>query len=932
MGNNSLKPHLQKFSLRKTLVAAFILQIVAAVGSVGYISFRGGQRAVSDLSSQLRSEVTARIEQELRAYFETPHELNRLNAAAFTRGDLDVINGQFGEGQLYQQMRIAPTVAFVYCGNAQKGEFFGVLRSPDTGTLQLSYSNTDTNFLRQYYRLDVNGDRTFLIRQLDKPYDSRQRPWFRAATSKQRHTWTDIYIAFTTGLPNITASLPVYDKRGQQLLGVCGTDVVLPEEFRTFLRNLEIGKTGQAFVVDRNGTLISNSTDEPLMKGEGETATSLEAIASRDESVRGTAQYLVNQFGSFDQINKPQQIDFQLNGQRQFLEVVPFQDGFGLDWLIVVTVPEADFMEQIYANTRNTVLLALAALGLALGIGVVVARWISRPVLDLTIASEAIAQGNLDQTVNTTGILELDLLARGFNTMAHALKQSFDNLKQSETRFKSLVTNLPGAAYRCQIDKQWTMLFMSDLIEDITGYPATDFIHNQTRSFASIIDSADAAMVTQTIEQAIAQQQPYVVDYRIHHRDGSIRWITERGRGIFGKDDQSLYLEGAIFDTTARHQAEEHLRREKLISDNIIRSLPGIFYLYDQNAHLIRWNKKYEQVLEYSAEEIRGIHALETIVERDRDMIAQRIQDIFIQGESSAETFLLSKTGKEIPYYVTGRIIPIEGRPHFAGAGLDLTPRLLNEALKAENLRLGTELDIARQIQRMILPTPEELSLNGLDVAGFMEPADEVGGDYYDVLELDGVVTIGIGDVTGHGLESGILMLMTQTAVRTLKEVREPDPVKFLDTLNRTIYRNVQRMDSEKNLTLAILNYSESHISISGQHEETLVVRADSTVERIDTMDLGLPIGIADNIADFIDNAIVKLQPGDGIVLYTDGIPEAYNLDKQQYGLERLCEVISHNWQGTAEEIQHAIIQDVRAFIGEQKVFDDITLLVLKQQ
>ncbi|MEH2273327.1 MAG: SpoIIE family protein phosphatase [Nostoc sp.] len=106
---------------------------------------------------------------------------------------------------------------------------------------------------------------------------------------------------------------------------------------------------------------------------------------------------------------------------------------------------------------------------------------------------------------------------------------------------------------------------------------------------------------------------------------------------------------------------------------------------------------------------------------------------------------------------------------------------------------MGAELEVTKRLQQMILPQPEELEIEGLDIAGYMEPADEVGGDYYDVLHTDGVTTLGIGDVTGHGLESGILMVMTQTAVRTLKEIREYDSVKFLDALNRTIYKNVQR-------------------------------------------------------------------------------------------------------------------------------------------
>jgi len=257
----------------------------------------------------------------------------------------------------------------------------------------------------------------------------------------------------------------------------------------------------------------------------------------------------------------------------------------------------------------------------------------------------------------------------------------------------------------------------------------------------------------------------------------------------------------------------------------------------------------------------------------------------------------------------------------------------LNEQLQDDNLRMAAELEITERIQRMILPSADELqSIVGLDIAGYMEPADDVGGDYYDVMQREGMVAISIGDVTGHGLESGLVMLMTQTAVQALLHSGESDPVHFLDTLNRTIYNNVQRMASDKNLTLCLLDYQSGELKLSGQHEEMIVVRRDGTVELIDTIDLGFPIGLDDDIADFIDQTTVQLQPGDGVVLYTDGITEAENTDGEQYGLERLCEVVSQHWSQSAEAIKEAVIAEVRLFIGEQEVYDDITLVVLKQK
>jgi serine phosphatase RsbU (regulator of sigma subunit) len=109
-------------------------------------------------------------------------------------------------------------------------------------------------------------------------------------------------------------------------------------------------------------------------------------------------------------------------------------------------------------------------------------------------------------------------------------------------------------------------------------------------------------------------------------------------------------------------------------------------------------------------------------------------------------------------------------------------------------------------------------------------------------------------------------------------------------------------------------------------------VRRGGEIERVDTVDLGFPIALHDDIAEFISHISIELQLGDGIVLYTDGIPEAKDINKKQYGVEQMCEVISQKWHLSAQEIKQAVIDDVRGHIGSQKVFNDLTLLVLKQQ
>ncbi|MEI9419623.1 SpoIIE family protein phosphatase [Mesorhizobium sp. Cs1299R1N1] len=255
----------------------------------------------------------------------------------------------------------------------------------------------------------------------------------------------------------------------------------------------------------------------------------------------------------------------------------------------------------------------------------------------------------------------------------------------------------------------------------------------------------------------------------------------------------------------------------------------------------------------------------------------------------------------------------------------------LNEKLQDENVRLGAELAVARQIQMMVLPKQIELeAIPGLEIAAYMRPADEVGGDYYDVLQNGPRVKIGIGDVTGHGLESGVLMLMVQSVARALQETNEGDPHQFLDRLNRAIYKNIERTNSGKHLSLAFLDFEDERVTLSGQHEDVLVVRADGAVERIDTIDLGLPVGLESDISKFIATRDILFGSGDVIVLHTDGVTEAEDQDKTLFGFERLCRSAQKRHGSSAEDIKTGIIDDLMAHIGIQKIHDDITLVIIR--
>lgn len=148
------------------------------------------------------------------------------------------------------------------------------------------------------------------------------------------------------------------------------------------------------------------------------------------------------------------------------------------------------------------------------------------------------------------------------------LEQLHHALLLSEQRHRSMLENLPGVVYRCINDQHWTMLFISDEVEKLTGYPARHFIRNQKINFADLQLSEDMERVRQTVDVDLVNQARFSVEYRIRHANGSLRWVQELGRGIYDDAGELLYIDGFIWDVTAQKEAEKALRagEQKLAS------------------------------------------------------------------------------------------------------------------------------------------------------------------------------------------------------------------------------------------------------------------------------------------------------------------------------------------------------------------------------
>jgi signal transduction histidine kinase/CheY-like chemotaxis protein len=412
-------------SLRLVLVLPFVLQIVGAVGLVGYLSFRNGQEAVEDLADRLMDKSSNLVAKHLDKYLETPQKINQINLDAIQMELLDLRDFKVMGHYFAKQLQAYPDLSFI--GYAlTTGEYAGAGKYMAGGGITIDELSSATKGKNYVYATDARGNRTKVI-EISDTYRPLEEDWYKDTVKAGKLQWTSIYNWDDN--PDISAATinsPIYDQNNQ-LLGVIGIDLTL-SSISDFLQQLKISSTAKTFIIERDGLLIgSSSTEKPFTLVDG-VAKRFSATNSSDSQIKATAKYLQQKFGNFQAIQKEEKLEFEIDGENQFVRVTPWQDKYGLDWLVITTIPESDFMAQIDANTRTTILLCGLALFVAIGLGLITSRWITQPILKLGEASSAIAQGNLDQQVEIKGIIELGVLSQSFNEMAQQLQASFTNL------------------------------------------------------------------------------------------------------------------------------------------------------------------------------------------------------------------------------------------------------------------------------------------------------------------------------------------------------------------------------------------------------------------------------------------------------------------------------------------------------------------------
>jgi signal transduction histidine kinase len=413
-----------KVSLRTVLIVPFVLQTIFAVGLVGYLSFRNGQEAINDLAVRLEEETSKRIQQKLDNYLFIPHQINQVNSRAVELGLLDLSNFE-KMGKFFQSQMRTFNVGYINYGNT-KEEFIGIERLDNKKILINETLRNDTKIM-SIYTTDEQGNRTGL-KKVEPNSGISAEGWYADAVKAGHPVWSDIYAwSDKPNVLSISSSYPIYD-RSHKLLGVLGVDLIL-SQIDQFLQTLTFSPSSQILIVERNGALVAHSGSKTPFKITDGKAHRVQLHGVSDPQIQSVAQYLDKNSGNLKGIEVAQNVVIDSSVGRQFVRVTPWKDTFGLDWLVIVIVPEADFMGEINARTILTFMLCLGTLVVCSVLGILTARLITKPLLNMTQAAQQIADGKLEQQIVVKDIVELTTLAQSFNRMSQQLKTSFEDLE-----------------------------------------------------------------------------------------------------------------------------------------------------------------------------------------------------------------------------------------------------------------------------------------------------------------------------------------------------------------------------------------------------------------------------------------------------------------------------------------------------------------------
>lgn len=609
------------FSLQTLLIVPFVVQVLGITGLVGYLSYRSGQRAVERMGQELVSGIEHHTIKHLNTFLGDAENIAKVNIAAFEAGVLD-LNDFEGLGRLFTRQASQFNFTSVNLGT-ETGAFIGAGQGLE-GFEIAEISPVGPTVLR-LYTADAQGNRLRLRREVPDP-QTHNAAWYLDAVAARQFTWSSIY---TCGdLPDrmaISASAPIYDAQ-QNLLGVLGIDLEL-HQINDLLRNHTGTTLGETFILERSGYLVATSLGHSSVPGAANPATRLQATQSDLPFIGDITRQLMSYPGGLNGITNVQKLWLDTAGG-VYVRVMPYQTLPGLDWLVVTVVPQAEFLGEIQQNGRRTAMLCgLAVMG-SVATGIWTTRRLTRALAQFTQATQRIAAGQLDQTLQPSPVEEIETLAASFRLMMAELRQG-DQLRLTyEQTLKQQVAEKTSALEEAQRIAQlgsWAFdiptqtITWSEEMYRIFGLdphqPAPSY-----DEYLQYLPPEDREAMQTVVTQAMATGDPYTIEHRVIKPGGAMRIVLGRGESVRNHQGQIVQLIGTGLDITDRKQLEQALKASeqkfKDIFNSAIASIASMRVFPDRSWQIDQVSAGCELLTGFSPKELA----------EDNDLWIQRIE------------------------------------------------------------------------------------------------------------------------------------------------------------------------------------------------------------------------------------------------------------------------------------------------------------------
>jgi len=550
---DSLGKLLTQVPLRWVLIISFALQLVLYNVVVNYINYHHQQNTFNSIALPAIEEKTRDVEAQLNSYFKIKDLVNEVNKNLLSQNLLSKLEDF--EELFSKQTKVLEHLNYLAWGNSS-GEYVDVNRENDN---KFQTSRVDETTKGEFWIYEVNEENQEkkLIKNSGK-YDPRTRPWYQAALKAQKGTLTSTYVWFDNSTIAVDAVMPVYNKQGKTL-GVLDIPLKL-DKISDFLRQVPVSKSGVSFIVEPSGLLVASSINEsPLILEQNNQKPRQRWVQeSENRLIRNSWESLNKSIEGFSNLDKPEVKLYKWEEQPHYVLVTPMKSSQELNWLLVVVVPEADFLGNNAINTREAIILSFLALLVAIALASITTNLITKPILRLNEAAKRITEGQWQQVIKTNRTDELGELANSFNKMSAELKSTFEKLQHSENKLNIFLESIPVGVL--VFDKNANLAYCNQNGENI--------ISQITVAEISVKNILEHSQIYRpgTSQRYLKEELPFAralkgetvlkEELEIHLLDGRILPLEVQAIPIFDDRGAVCYAVNTFFDITGRRKVE----------------------------------------------------------------------------------------------------------------------------------------------------------------------------------------------------------------------------------------------------------------------------------------------------------------------------------------------------------------------------------------